>query len=125
MPPDPGARPAKGRAEPPEQIDRNYLAAKLVRFCRFTESLARETARLNGRIQPFDDETELRFDSGLPPDIDHLTAEKLIECLSRLAYLLRGVEAHLNAVRSRLDLISNDVVLREDLKPYLDQGRRR
>lgn len=108
-----------------EQVGR--VADGITKLTAEVERLRRDIAGLHGRIEPFDDEA---VRASLPLEEPMLPrARNLADELTRLQ-LARGTiqscERHLNAMRAKLDEISNDSHSREEMKPWIKPtGRHR
>jgi hypothetical protein len=114
------------RRLPPATLD--TMGAETVKLCRHVDALEKSVTRLAGRIDPFEDEKE----PAGRPRIDFQIFKGQGATLDAVFSLLRQVDARIgniefdvNAMRAKIDQISNDSWSRDDLKKYLDNDHRR
>lgn len=100
------------------------LIEALHKAIREAERLRRDIHALHARIEPFDDEKTV-----LHPSIAKFETPKTLNDALKLVVevhkYMYNCELDLNAIRSVMTEISDDVVSRDDLKPYLKKTRDR
>ena len=91
------------------------------------DRLSKSVFMLAGRIEPFDNEfvPERRVDydfreGSLVPNL-----EGVINTLKQIDDHVYNIEFDLRATRAKLDQISDDVYLKDDIKPYIDTKRKK
>lgn len=91
------------------------MSAKLLNE---VERLRRDVRQLLGRIEPYTGEIP-------PPQTVEIVWQKRWKVVDALALIegarrgIQGCEFDLNSIRSNMDAISQNVVSREDMKPFL------
>ena len=103
------------------------LADGITKLTSEVERLRRDIAGLHDRLEPFDNE---QIRPMLP--LEEVGAPRVRNLADELARLqlargtIEGCERHLNAMRAKLDEISNDSHSREEIKPWIKPtGRQR
>ena len=102
--------------------------AELIRLCRYVESLERSVSLLAGRIEPYEGErlnSERDWIKHIGNPAPAATLRNLLILLRQADSRFECLEADFNALRAKVDQISNDAWSRDEMKPYLDKDRRR
>lgn len=91
------------------------------------ERLRRDIAGLHNRIEPFEGEVPATMPYH---DLPQQKTRNLFEELDRIQqarFAIETSERHIGAMRSKLDEIANNAILRDELKPWIkpNSGRRK
>jgi hypothetical protein len=115
------------RRLPPATLD--MIGAEMVKLCRHVDALEKSVTRLAGRIDPSEDEKEPagrpRIDFQIFKNQQGATLDAVFSLLRQVDARVGSLELDFNAMRAKVDQISNDSWSRDDLKKYLDKDHRR
>jgi prefoldin subunit 5 len=105
------------------------VAQTLDRLLRHVEALDRDMQNLTDRIVPYDDQKPTFVSRGwLDPRPTEINLETLYEKIRQADRHIQNIERDFSAVRSTIDSLDKDAILRDELKPYLrpptGRGRR-
>jgi|SRR5690554_50967 len=79
--------------------------------------LRTDVQRLHSRIEPFEGERLLEYPAELHPRVRNL--KDALDGISEARKMIESCERDFAKVRSVIDVIADDVVSREDMRPYL------
>jgi hypothetical protein len=103
-----------------EQVTRFAdLAAKALRE---VERLRRDVAKLCNRIEPVEGEAPLPDPGPLKYRLKWPVRDAL-NMFRNISQIIGACDRDLNAIRAKLDIIENDVISREELKPWIDKNK--
>lgn len=108
-----------------EQPSAKQLFEALETLCKHVDQLSKDVRRLSDRIEPFDGETEPQSRPWLQAVRGRAktpTVKAFYEILKQAERQLQAAEFDVNAIRAKLTEISDDVLSREDIKPFLKTG---
>ena len=95
------------------------LSAGIDRLTAEVARLRRDIANLHSRIEPFEDEVPRQSESDDVPLPKFRNLKDELDRLEGTRRTIRSCEFHLNAMRAKMDEISNDAISRDEIKPWL------